>query len=84
MKINGSNFLYKHINDGHSFEKVTVQSIDVLVSKRCLEQFWSDTLFTAYPIGSHDCIDEHCNIYKINPSSSKYFKIPIVRRQIGQ
>ena len=90
VKRNGSTFLYKHFNDGHSFENATVQIIDVLVpnnsfaSLDVLEQFWIDTLCTAYPLGLNDRIDGHGNISKINPSCSLiYFNRPIARRRRG-
>ena len=89
VKRNGSTFLYKHFNDGHSFDKANIQIIDVYVpngslSLDFLEQFWIDTLCTAYPLGLNDRIDGLGNISKTNTSMANiYFKRPIARRPRG-
>ena len=86
---NGSTFLYKHFNDEHSFDKANIQIIDVYVpngslSLDFLEQFWIDTLCTAYPLGLNDRIDGLGNISKTNTSMTNiYFKRPIARRPRG-
>ena len=65
-------YIYQHINNhGHDFSKIKIQIIDILDPELCdahdldlLENFWIDTLDTAYPFGLNDRIKGVGNISK--------------------
>ena len=65
-------YIYQHFNNhGHDFSKIKIQIIDILDPELCdahdldlLENFWIDTLETAYPFGLNDRIKGVGNISK--------------------
>ena len=80
---NVNTYIYQHFNDhGHDFTKIKVQIINILDPNiydkhdlNLLENFWINTLETAYPFGLNDKIKGTGNISKgqLNQNITCYF-----------
>lgn len=85
-------YLYQHFQqDGHNFDESTVQIIDYIDSNSVpditkalgdLEQFWINTLSTAYPLGLNDNIKGSGNISQ-SSVTDVYFTARITRYKRG-
>jgi len=85
-------YLYQHFQqNGHNFENATVQIIDYIDSNTVpditkalgdLEQFWINTLSTAYPLGLNDNIKGSGNISQ-SSIIDVYFTARITRYNRG-
>ena len=91
-KAGQNQYIYQHFQqDGHNFENATVQIIDYIDSNTVpdikkaladLEQFWINTLSTAYPLGLNDNIKGSGNISQ-SSVIDVYFTARITRYNRG-
>jgi hypothetical protein len=90
-KAGATTFIYEHFNQqGHNFEEASIQIIDFVDANSSdvkndlllLEDYWIDTLGTAYPLGLNDRKKGVGNISK--NAKVDYFKCKMARYKRGR